>query len=570
MNQAKFQKAAERRALAAIEQLKRQGRWAGAVQAHAEYQNRPVEWIVEKLGIPEHTIRWSLNPGYEDHEWDGDVDPLVATLEAIFRGESVAVSAGTGTAKTHTLAACGALAFLGCFQDSIVLFVAPKQDLLLKNAWKEIGRLWPRFRAHFPGAALLTGNLRMRGGEGEQELWAATAFGAGVGAEEEMAQRLKGFHAARMLWIVEETPGVDQAIINTIVKTSTGDFNPILALGNPEHQHDTLALFSKREWVKAVRISALDFPNVVTGQPIIPGGRSRESVARDLQDANGNENDPFYLSQVRGIAPAQSDMALVRREWCDAAVARYSDHTLRVGPLALGADPSNSESHGKAALARWQGACLTEVERRVCADASVFGREIYEEALEQGIDPQNIGCDDIGNASSTINKLKELGFYIRALNGAAKPEVRIDEDLRYRPQAEGSDPENPTGPVVVGAERFFNLRAQMYWKIREDLRLGRIALPNDPELIEELCVFTWERKNGKILLSPKEAAIHKLGRSPDRADAACYGNWVRTRRPLAAVSTAKPAAKHYDSGFDQLLATLSVDSGDAFVTRRPF
>lgn len=44
--------------------------YLSSVEPHAEYQARPEDWIVGKLGIPRHTLRWSLNEGYEKHVWD--------------------------------------------------------------------------------------------------------------------------------------------------------------------------------------------------------------------------------------------------------------------------------------------------------------------------------------------------------------------------------------------------------------------------------------------------------------------------------------------------------------------
>ena len=34
-------------------------------RAHTEYQEDPVGWIRDKLKVPEHTLRWTLNDGTE-------------------------------------------------------------------------------------------------------------------------------------------------------------------------------------------------------------------------------------------------------------------------------------------------------------------------------------------------------------------------------------------------------------------------------------------------------------------------------------------------------------------------
>src|SRR3990167_10950595 len=574
-------------AQAKIQEQKRAGTWAGSVRPHTEYQTRPVAWMVDKLGIPEHTIRWSLNPGYQNcvcnttvcnpekrnggpHIWDGVKDPLVVALEALGRGENVAVPSGTGCQKTYTLAAAGALWFLACFERSIVISIAQKEDQLLLNMWKEIGKLLGAFKRHFPSATFLTGKLRMLDEEGGQEVWAASAVTAGVDADEAISQRLKGLHGADMLWIVEEFPGMNPANVKTIINTATGSHNPIMGLGNPESLFDELAMFGKRSSVREIRISAWDHPNIVTGVDVIPGAVSPKSVAERLEDALGDTADPMFMAQVRGIAPEQAAEAVIKREWCEAAAARYNDPAFRVGPLSLGVDPSNSETSGRAAIARGQGACLTEVERRVCADALELGKEIYAECMEYKIDPQHVGVDSIGYGSSTVNKCRALGFYVRAMNGSTRPEVRIDEALRYGPLTADSDPNEPPGPVVLPSDTYYHARDQWFFRLREDLRLGLIALPNDPELFEELCIWTWMPKNGKKKVLEKEVVMKKLRRSPDKSDSTMYWNWCRPRRggPRPEAPAARPNA-HFDEHFDKMMAERSVETVGA-VSRRPF
>jgi len=69
---------------------------------------------------------------------------------------------------------------------------------------------------------------------------------------------------------------------------------------------------------------------------------------------------------------------------------------------------------------------------------------------------------------------------------------------------------------------FVNLRSERYWVLREALdpsSQARLAIPDDPELIEELLAMTWEEQNTKIKVIPKKDLTQLLGRSPDKADA---------------------------------------------------
>jgi hypothetical protein len=537
----------------------REGAWSAGVQAHTDYQTRPEDWIVEFLGVPRETIRWSMLPEYADHQWDGTVDPLVAILEAIAENRDCGVESGTGTGKTYLLA-CVILWALATHENALVVTAAPKEDQLLKNVWKEVGKLWPRFERHFPQAQLQSGRILMRPDASERDAWTAFAFVAGVGADEEAAQKAAGFHSAYMFWITEETPGMHQAIMNTIQNTRTGSRNPQLAVGNPDHRNDPLHRFCTKPWVEHVRISAYDHPNIVCGREVIPGAVSRQSIERRADEYGRGSR--LYESRVRGISPAEAEDSLIKWEWCVAAAERYNDPSFREGPPALGVDVANSESGDRGAKARWQGACLTEVPDFPCPDANVLGAEVVAEARAAGIDPRHVGVDSVGVGAGTVNEAKRLGFKVRDLSGARKavpgfvPEVsgEHDEDeLAEVPR----DPSAPR-PRVIEAERYANLRSQVWYRMREDLRLGLIALPYDESLFQDLTTPTYTTQNGKIVVESKESMVKRLKRSPNKGDAACYGNFVRPRpvRPKPKEQEVPDSTPNRDRGLEMLVARL--------------
>jgi hypothetical protein len=72
--------------------------------------------------------------------------------------------------------------------------------------------------------------------------------------------------------------------------------------------------------------------------------------------------------------------------------------------------------------------------------------------------------------------------------------------------------------------RFTNVRSQAYWQFREALNPDQaggssIALPNDKELIAELCAPRFDVISRGIKVEPKDEVKKRLGRSPDKADA---------------------------------------------------
>ena len=74
------------------------------------------------------------------------------------------------------------------------------------------------------------------------------------------------------------------------------------------------------------------------------------------------------------------------------------------------------------------------------------------------------------------------------------------------------------GERAVNEERFANIRAEMYFKIRDWLEAGG-ALPDIPELKTELSIVEYKfNPSGKIILEPKDKIKERTGASPDLAD----------------------------------------------------
>lgn len=429
------------------------------------------------------------------------------------------------TGKTYTLGAAEALWFLACFENSIVITTAPKEDHLKKNLWKEIRTLWPRFKLMFPTAVLSDGKIRMKGGL--DETWAANAQVAGVGADEESANKARGSHAKDMLFIVEEMPGMDSAVVTAIKNTSTAPHNLIEGLGNPDNEQDQLHGFAILPSTTKIRISALDHPNVVTGNAdLIPGAVSQKSI-NGRRDEYG-EGSTMFNAMVRGIAPKESSEAVIRWAWLEEAAKRYSDLRFRKGLPALGVDVADTPNGDKIAIARGIGACLMEVSAfqvgtHGVGDAGELGEQIALEIALGRIDERHVAVDTVGVGASTYNSLKKQGFLVQSIKGGGKPMPAIDEDVL-----------DETGKGIVPEELFHDLNSQIQWQMRQDLQHGRIALPYDEELFRDLTSRKWERHNGKIRIQSKETVVKELGRSPDKGDAAVMWNAVRHRRALPA------------------------------------
>ena len=182
-----------------------------------------------------------------------------------------------------------------------------------------------------------------------------------------------------------------------------------------------------------------------------------------------------------------------------------------------------------------------EVRSFPCPDSVQLGIDVGTLIQADDVDPRRVGVDAVGVGAGTVGRLKEMGYRVQGLNAGMRPASNRDMEARAR-----------TGTAVSSDERFANLRAQMYWKLRTDLQRGHIALPDDRELFDDLTTPTWFTRNGKIFVEPKEKIRERLGRSPDKGDAVVMWNWVRVRPGFKKPEPEPMPLRNRDYGYERM------------------
>ena len=114
---------------------------------------------------------------------------------------------------------------------------------------------------------------------------------------------------------------------------------------------------------------------------------------------------------------------------------------------------------------------------------------------------EHIAVDSIGIGKGIVDRLRELGFKVRPINSAAS---------------------------AIEKDRFYNVRAEMWWRLSTLIKNRSILYPLDEELRRQLSSVRYEvvDSNGKIKLESKHMTKELLDRSPDRADAYVYGVYL--------------------------------------------
>lgn len=266
---------------------------------------------------------------------------------------------------------------------------------------------------------------------------------------------LTGFHEARVLFILTEAqdPEIDHAW-DAAFACATGAEDRILTLGNPTEPSGRFYRANRPDsgW-RAIKIPAREIPNVREGRTVVPGLLTKAGVRRFKREYG--EDSHFVTARVHAEFPEEIETSVFPRRLLGAAVSRHEEGTLdglaEEGPWIAGLDPA-FRGPNESILALRQGPVLREL---VALEAT--GDE--EEALVDRVRRALLGRDLEGKLAALVVDAVGVGAYLA--------DWLADKGLPVLP-FNGSD-------GAEDADRFANLRAEAYWKLREDLRRGWAA-----------------------------------------------------------------------------------------------
>lgn len=406
------------------------------------------------------------------------------------------------------IAAALALWFVYC-RRGFVLITGPTERQVRHVVMAEV-------RRHFGRARELPGQLfELALQVDRQEQQGILAFTASE------ASRATGLHAPRLLAIITEAQAVEPFAFEAMHANLSSEGSRLLVLGNPLFNTGRFFEASRNPHWHAIRIPASEHPNIIAGREVIPGAITEHQIQTIVSEYG--RDSQVYRSRVLAEFPLDAQESLIRRSWVDDAVERWQSQEYRtsipVHAEAVAAlDPARFGSD-KSALAIRRGPVLERIEvwggldtMATCGRALEVLRahgvpllsrddgDAFRASLAESGQPwrltRRLWVDEIGIGSGIVDRLAEQGRAVKAFNSSKTPEWPAE------------------------AARMANDRARIYWNLRTLLEQGRIALPPDASLLEELCATRWRVSSaGKILIEPKAELRDRLGRSPDRADA---------------------------------------------------
>lgn len=204
----------------------------------------------------------------------------------------------------------------------------------------------------------------------------------------------------------------------------------------------------------------------------------------------GMEDDPWQL---------------IPTAWIDAAMQRWTEPS---GALdVLGVDVARGGDDNTVLAPRYGRTIgnLTVVPGKLTPDGPSVA-----ELVVKAVTPQTaISLDIIGVGSSPYDILND-GYRVTPVNGSEKALDKYGEQCTDK----------------SGRLRMRNVRAGMYWRLRELLEAGEIDLPDDTQLRAELVAVQWKITPSGVQIRSKDEIKAKIGCSPDRADAVAMATWI--------------------------------------------
>lgn len=225
-----------------------------------------------------------------------------------------------------------------------------------------------------------------------------------------------------------------------------------------------------------------------------------------------------YMAQLQALPePLRSQMLLgdfeagmqddpwqvVPTAWVEAAQARWRERSPRGEMLSMGVDVARGGKDNTTIVTRHQTpetAYWYDRIKTYPGTETPNGNVVAGLVIGEVRDSSPIHIDVIGVGASPYDVLQNARQPVHGINVSEKA----------------------TAGDKSGRLRFFNLRSQLWWQMREDLDPANdtgAALPPDPELAKELCAPRWSLSGMTIQVESRDEIIKRVGRSPDRASA---------------------------------------------------
>jgi phage terminase large subunit len=405
-------------------------------------------------------------------------------LQSVATRSRTAVKACHSSSKTFT-AAEAVLWWITSHEEAIAVTTAPTWTQVERLLWGEIRNAVHRSKIRYPKPT--TSSLQL--GPGRYAIGLSTNEGV----------RFQGFHG-NVLVVLDEAPGILPEIYEAIEGIRAGGDVRVLALGNPTIASGPFydAFATNRENWNLITISAFDTPNLegLTLERLLelPENELNQNPCPYLTTRGWvkekyyewGPGHPLWEARVLGNFPLQSEDALLSLAWLEAAQYRESADggTFHAGLDVAG--PGEDET----VLCVRRGAHIVFLRAWAARDPR---GEVIAALLPFKGRIETVNVDSVGIGYFMAQHLKDHGLPVQEVNVGERPR---------------------------DTEKYYNLKAELYWGLRQRTQDGDLSGLTDERAIAQLAGIRYSHNSrGQVVIESKEDARKRGVKSPDRAEA---------------------------------------------------
>lgn len=487
----------------------------------------PTEKLIKK--IKSYREDWNLYASEVlNTKLDDDQQEI---LEAISKNRRVSIRSGHARGKDY-VTAIAAICFLTLYKPSKVIVTAPTGRQVDGIMLAEIKKVYKNARVPIGGEVRARG-IRMT----EDDTWYLIGFKAG----DKSGESWTGFHSPNIMVCITEASGLDEETFNAIEGLLQGNSHLVLAF-NPIKMTGEAYGSTMSDQYKSFRLNCINAPNVVNWKKVLNGEITKAEYKRRhisgqvdylwidekirkpgwvteipaLQDQYDFEwEGKFYRPEdlfrikVLGEFPEEDEDSLITFQMLEGAYQRYDELTNK--DIEKNRDETSLD---------------------VGVDIAGMGRDFNVIAERSGLIVEDIKPFQKNNRKDTIHmevagKIRNMSqrhrhrkpkFYIDTIGEGAGVYSRLKE--QEMDNVFSAKATHASGNLTDRTEniKFVNMRAYMFWKLREAVQDG-LAIKRNDYLTEELTKIKYEfDSKGRIKIEEKDKIKERIGRSPDFSD----------------------------------------------------
>ncbi len=395
-------------------------------------------------------------------------------LRKVAKSKKVAIRSGHGVGKTAYLSWL-ILWWLCTRHPAKVACTAPTSHQLKDVLWSEVKKWHGKMPKELRD--MITIN------ETRIEIKGLDNFAVARTARRDQPEAFQGFHSENMLFIVDEASGVEDIIFEVGQGAMSTKGAKTVMTGNPTRRSGYFfeAFHTARKFWETFKVSCEDVPTV------------DKDFIEEMKEKYGEDSN-VYRIRVLGDFPDSEDDVVIPMHLVESAVHRDIE-TLSSAAVIWGLDVARFGSD-RSALAKRQGNAITEPIK------SWQGKDLMQlcgivkaeyDKTHENYKPKMICVDVIGLGAGVVDRLRELGLPVYGVNVAEVPSV---------------------------GKRYLKLKDDLWWHMREWFEARDVKMPEDKELIAELCTPKYNfTSNGKLKIESKDEMKKRGVASPDLAEA---------------------------------------------------